>query len=154
MDEATSFEDAVTIATSSPMSASTSLTVVAGDDGGSAASVELFPDGHGLLEPTEGLLVRTNHFVSAEGAPGCTAARIGPGTRIRRDKLLAAFAGSLPDSTKEVVTAMDDHASIGGICVHADRSLPEEYWHATLATVSVDTEGCRLDVSADGPCAR
>jgi isopenicillin-N N-acyltransferase like protein len=155
LDDATSFDEAVEIATRGPMSASTSLTVVEGSaEGGHTASVELFPGGYGILEPTGGVLVRTNHFVSEAGAPGCTAAAIGPGTRIRRDKLLAAFEGRIPETAEEVMVAMDDHAAVGGICAHPDTTLDESIWHATLATVSIDTVAHRLDVTSGGPCAR
>jgi hypothetical protein len=49
---------------------------------------------------------------------------------------------------------MDDHEDVGGICVHPDTSQPQDDWHATLATVTVDTAGRRLHVTAGGPCAR
>ncbi|MGZ4500500.1 MAG: C45 family autoproteolytic acyltransferase/hydrolase [Nocardioidaceae bacterium] len=152
LDEARDVDDAVAIATTGPTSASTSLTVL--DAGGRAVSVELFPAGQGLLEPTDGVLLRTNHFVSAAGAPGCTAAAIGPGTRIRLDKLRAAFDGRVPETADAVVAAMHDHAPVGGICAHPDTSLPAELWHATLATVAVDVSAHTLAVSAGGPCAR
>ncbi len=71
LDDAGSVADAVRIA-AAPTSASTSLTVV--DDRGDAASIELFPGGPGLLAPTGGVLVRTNHFVSEAGRDGCLAA--------------------------------------------------------------------------------
>lgn len=155
LDEARDLDEALRIATGSETTASTSLTLVEGREGGGrTASVELFSGGHGVLEPTDGVLVRTNHFVSDAGSPGCLASTIGPGSHIRRKKLLDAFAGRVPDSADEVVEAMDDHDAVGGICAHPDTTLTEDFWHATLATVSVDTLAGRLDVSAGGPCAR
>ena len=155
MDEAQDLEQARQIATGTPMSASTSLTLVQGDaTGGRTVSVELFPGGHGLLEPDGDRLVRTNHFVAEAGAPGCLAETRGPGSRIRRDKLVTAFAERIPGTADEVIEAMDDHAEVGGICVHPDTSQSQDDWHATLATVSVDTAGHRLQVTAGGPCAR
>ena len=72
-------------------SASTSLTVV--DDRGGAASVELFPGGPGVLEPTDGVLVRTNHFVSEAGRDGCLASSISVSTELRRRHLVEALGG-------------------------------------------------------------
>src|SRR3954451_2566290 len=154
LEDARDLDEAVAIATTGPMSASTSLTVVEGRErSGRAVSVELFPAGHGLVEPNGDLLVRTNHFVSEAGAAGCTAHTIGPGTRIRRDKLVDALTGTTP-APVEVLDAMHDHADEGGVCVHPDTSLDPDEWHATLATVTLDTAGRRLDVVAGGPCAR
>ncbi len=150
LDEATGFDDAVAIATTGPSSASTSLTVVTE---WAAASIELFPGGHGAVEPDDGVLVRTNHFVSSAGAPGCTASEIGPGSWLRRDKLIDSFTDRVPASTSEVVDAMHDHAEIGGICAHPDTSTDPMIWHATLATVAIDTVGRSLDVTVGGPCA-
>lgn len=150
LEEAHDTAHAVRIASSVPTSASTSLTVV--DDAGGAASVELFPGGPGVVRPESGLLVRTNHFVSEEGAPGCLAAAVGAGSRIRRTTLVASFRDGPPASAEEVVTAMRDHADVGGVCVHPDPDAEPELRHATLATVAVDVAGRTLEVSPGGPC--
>lgn len=153
LDTSHSLDEALDLASSVRTSASTSLTVVEGKAGGGRVlSVELFPDGPGLLEPEGRLLVRTNHFVSAPGRHGCLASTIGPGSEIRRDKLLAAFGHELPVSADEVVAAMYDHAEVGGVCAHPDRSMDPVLWHATLATVAIDTVSGRLDVRTGGPC--
>jgi isopenicillin-N N-acyltransferase like protein len=152
MDEAESLDDAVRIA-AAPTSASTSLTVL--DRSGQAATIELFPGGPGRLDPADGLLVRTNHFISPAGRDGCLASTISDSSSIRRDKLLRAFADGPPDAPADVVAAMTDHDdSVGGICAHADRSTDPVLWHRTLATVAVDVGACRLDVRRDGPCGR
>jgi len=155
LDEAEDLDQARKIAYAAATSASTSLTLVEGDpSGGRAVTVELFPGGPGSLEPADGLLVRTNHFVSAQGAPGCLAATSGPGTRIRRETLLAAFADRLPHTAVEVVAAMRDHRDVGGVCAHPDPTAEPLLWHKTLATVAVDTATGRLAVAPGGPCGR
>ena len=131
-------------------SASTALTLVG--VAGAACSVELFPGGSGLVDPEDGVLARTNHFVSAAGEEGCLANTIGPGSRLRRNKLLAAFENGAPRSADEVIGAMADHAQVGGICVHPDLSMEKVLQHATLATVVVDTGNGSLQVGAGGPC--
>ena len=133
-------------------SASTSVTVV--DRAGRAASVELFPGGPGVVKPDDGLLVRTNHFLSEKGAEGCLADSIGPSSRIRRTTLLQAFRERTPAGAGEVLAAMDHHHDEGGVCAHPDRSTVPVLQHATLATVVLDVAAGSLEVTAGGPCTR
>lgn len=154
LDEARTLDDAWALVRT-PTSASTSLTVL--DRSGAGATFELFPGGPGRLDAEDGLLVRTNHFVSPEGRDGCLAGTISDSSTMRRDKLLAAFADGPPATPDEVLTAMTDHSDadgVGNICAHPDRSTDPVLWHRTLATVALDVERGHLDVHADGPCGR
>ncbi len=154
LDTARDLDEALLATSSVKTSASTSLTVVEGrPDTGRTVSVELFPGGPGLVEPERDVLVRTNHFVSADGKGGCLASTIGPGSEIRRAKLLSSFEKRPPQSAREVVDAMHDHAEVGGVCAHPDQSLDPVLRHATLATVAVDAARSRLHVTPGGPCA-
>jgi isopenicillin-N N-acyltransferase-like protein len=150
LDEATSTADAVRIASSAQTSASTSLTVV--DEGGDAVTIELFPGGPGLFEPVDGVLVRTNHFLSDEGRDGCLASTIGVSTELRRDHLVDRFAHAAPATTDDVVTAMRHHLEAGGVCQHPLTDTDPVLWHRTLATVAIDVSARTLDVRPDGPC--
>ena len=147
LDDAAGLDDALAT-TSARTSASTSLTVV--DDRGGAASVELFPGGPGVVRPTDGVLVRTNHFVSEEGRDGCLAST--PSTGVRRDHLLEAFAAARPTTAEDVLEAMTHHHEDGGVCRHPEVDTDPVLWHRTLATVVLDVAGRRLDVRAGGPC--
>jgi isopenicillin-N N-acyltransferase-like protein len=153
MDEARSFDDAVRIA-SAPTSASTSLTVL--DRTGAAATLELFPGGPGRLDAQDGLLVRTNSFLSPEGRDGCLAHTISHSSATRLAKLHEAFADGPPATPDDVVKAMTDHETdadgIGAVCCHPDTAMDPVLQHRTLATVAIDVEHGRLDVRADGPC--
>lgn len=154
LDEATCFDDAAKIV-EEPTSASTSLTVL--DRTGAGATFELFPGGPGRLDATDGLLVRTNSFVSPEGRDGCLAATISTSSATRLAKLEAAFNGGPPATPRDVVEAMTDHepeGDVGGICCHPDRTMDPVLWHRTLATVAIDVASATLDVRADGPCGR
>jgi isopenicillin-N N-acyltransferase like protein len=155
MDEAQMFEDAVRIA-SAPTSASTSLTVL--DRAGSAATLELFPGGPGRLDAVDGLLVRTNSFLSPEGRDGCLAHTISHSSSTRLAKLRAAFAELPPRSPDDVVAAMTEHesdeAGVGAVCCHPDTTMDRVLQHRTLATVAIDVEHGRLAVRADGPCGQ
>ena len=150
LDEARSTEDAVRIASAARTSASTSLTVV--DVGGNAVTIELFPGGPGFFEPVDGVLVRTNHFLSDEGRAGCLASTIGISTELRRDHLVEAFAASAPATAEEVLAGMRHHLEEGGVCQHPLTDTEPILWHRTLATVALDVSTGTLDVRADGPC--
>ena len=152
LDQASDLDEALVIAKSASTSASTSLTLV--ESAGRAVSVELSPGGPGMLEPEDGVLVRTNHFVTADRAAGCLADSIGPSSRIRRRTLLDAFGTTRPRSAEDVIAAMHDHRDEGGVCAHPDESMDPLLWHATLATVSLDPVNGTLDVTPGGPCAR
>jgi isopenicillin-N N-acyltransferase-like protein len=150
LDDAASTREAVAIASAARTSAATALTFV--DDRGDAVSVELFPHGPGLVRPTDGLLVRTNHFVSDEGREGCLAGTIGVSTELRRDHLLETFAGRRPGTAEEVLEAMTHHLPDGGVCRHPLTDTDPVLWHRTLATVAIDVRRRTLDVRPDGPC--
>jgi len=150
LDRAATTEEAVRIASAERTSASTSLTVV--DERRNAVTIELFPGGPGLLEPTDGVLVRTNHFVSDAGRDGCLASTIGPSTALRRDHLVEAFDGHPPRDAAEVVDTMTHHLPDGGVCRHPYTELDPVLWTRTLATVAIDVTERSLDVRADGPC--
>jgi len=152
LDEATSFDDAVKIV-QEPTSASTSLTVL--DRTGAGATFELFPGGPGRLDTRDGLLVRTNSFVSPEGRDGCLAATISGSSATRLAKLEKAFADGPPATPRAVLEAMTDHeppGEVGGVCCHPDTTMDPVLWHRTLATVAIDVRSSTLDVRLHGPC--
>jgi isopenicillin-N N-acyltransferase-like protein len=150
LEDAASVDEAIAIASAPATSASTSLTVV--DDRGGAVSIELFPGGPGLLEPTDGVLVRTNHFVSDGGSDGCLAGTIGISTELRRDHLVGTFAERMPQTTQDVYDAMTHHLADGGVCRHPLTDTEPVLWHRTLATVGIDVAARTLDVHENGPC--
>ena len=149
LDDAGSVAEAVRIA-SAPTSASTSLTVL--DTEGAAVSVELFPGGPGLVEPTGRVLARTNHFLSEEGRPGDLASTIGVSTELRLDHLVEAFGERVPATAGEVIDAMTHHLPEGGVCRHPLTETDPLLWHRTLATVAIDVTDRSLDVREGGPC--
>ena len=154
LDTADSFDDAIATATAAKTSASTSLTVVSDNaDGCAAVSIELFPGGPGLLEPADGLLVRTNHFVSDAGRDGCLASVRGPGSRLRRTTILDRIGAQTPDTAGDLIEAMHHHADLGSVCAHPDLRMEPVLRHATLATIAIDAANHSLEVTPGGPCA-
>lgn len=157
LDTADDLDAATRLVTAARVSASSAVTVVEGHaHGGRAVSIEAFPGGFGLLPPDDsGLLVRTNHFLSPQGAPGCIAATIGPGTRLRYAALVAGLAGPVPPTEDRVLAVMDDHPDHGyGVCAHPDPTMEPLLRHGTLATVVIRPAEGRLQVSEGGPCRR
>jgi isopenicillin-N N-acyltransferase like protein len=132
-------------------SASSAVTVV--DRDGDAASLETFPAGLGEMKPEAGLLVRTNHFVSAEGEPGCRAGVLDDNSWVRRDHLVASLAARPPARAADVRAAMTHHDEAGPVCRHAlHPDAPDLIDTATLATVTLDVVRGDLSVLRGGPC--
>ncbi len=133
-----------------PVSASSSLTLVAARDGESAAvGVELNPVRAGYVLPdADGLLLHTNHFLSRPGADGDTELITGPDSVVRLDLLRRRLTGRDP------VAALNSHLlGGGGLCCHADPALPPAARFATLATVSLDVAAGTLTAHPGGPCS-
>jgi isopenicillin-N N-acyltransferase-like protein len=155
LDEARDLNQALTRAAQAPVSASTSLTLVATAGTESAAvSVELNPLGVGYALPdANGLLVHTNHFLSSPANLGDTELRNGPDTVLRYDMLRRALAGRADVSVDDALTALSSHLLGGGAtCCHVDPSLPPAARFQTLATVVLDVAGGTLAVHPGGAC--
>ena len=151
LTDATSYDEAATLCRDTKVCASSSLTVLDAERGG---TIELFPDGPGIVEPHDGLLVRTNHFVSDAGHDGCLTYADYPSSTIRLDHLDRTLRERPPAGPADVLTAMDHHHELGGVCRHPDTGIEEWQRSATLATVVVEPGGPALSVTAGGPCGR
>ena len=151
LTRAASYDEAAAMCQDAKVCASTSLTVL---DRGRGATVELFPDGPGVLEPTDGVLVRTNHFVSEAGHDGClTPEDLYPSSYLRRRHLEQALRARPPGSPDDVLAAMEHHDPAGGVCRHPQQQLEAWQRSATLATVVVEPGVPSLRVMSGGPCA-
>jgi len=138
---------------SAHVSASTAITLVSGRSAGKAAiSVELWPGGPGAAHPTQdGLLLRTNHFLTDPARLGDTAPAEGSDTLDRYDELRRRLGGRGEDLTPaEATAALTDHTS--GVCCHPDPDDPTELQYATLATVRLDLAGSTLAALVGPPC--
>ena len=151
LEDCTSVDEARHLVRSLSFSASSALTVV--DRSGDAASLETFPEGVGEVKPEAGLLVRTNHFVSAEGEPGCQAGLLDDNSWVRRDHLIASLGDPAPESAADVRAAMTHHDLAGPVCRHPVDPDGSAYLEtATLATATLDVERGQLSVLRGGPC--
>jgi len=155
LDRCADVEQAVRLATSTPVAASSSLTLAGFADGRArAATVELSPAGSALLLPDEdGYLLRTNHFVDPRLAPGEALATEDPDTRDRLAALRARTADRPRPDAPALLEALTLHLDQGaGLCCHPDPDAALGRRWETLATVSLDVAAGRLAVHAGGPC--
>ena len=156
LEEAASVDEAIDLARSAPVSASTVLNVFARDaspaSGLRAASIELSPSGLAVVPPrADGWLLHTNHFLDdglsrGEHAPAAST------TWARLDHLKAAVAGMTARDLRSRAEAMCGSAGANApVCVRPDPSRPEtEHWE-TLLTNGIDTEGSALEYAAGNP---
>lgn len=152
LDEASSLADAADIVASAPVTASTSLTVAAWDgERADAATFEISPAGVARLDPEDGALARTNHFVDAGLARG-ERREEGAGTfhrrRVLRERRDALGSASLTDRAAALV----QHADGWGLCAHVNELEPEYHRSQTQALVSLDLARTRLFVRDGQPC--
>jgi isopenicillin-N N-acyltransferase-like protein len=155
LDEAADLNQALLRLSTAPVSASSSLTLVAAAGGESAAvSVECNPGGVGYALPDgDGLLLHTNHFLSSPASLHDTELRTGPDTVVRYDTLRRRLAGKSTPSVHDALRAMNSHLLGGGaLCCHADPTLPATGRFQTLATVILDVAAGTLTAHAGGPC--
>jgi isopenicillin-N N-acyltransferase-like protein len=150
LTRAASYDEAAAMCHDTKVCASTSLTVLDRERG---ATIELFPDGPGVVTPTDGVLVRTNHFVSEAGHDGClTPEDLYPSSYLRRRHLERALRARPPGSPDDVLAAMEHHDPAGGVCRHPQQQLEAWQRSATLATVVVEPGVPSLRVMSGGPC--
>jgi isopenicillin-N N-acyltransferase like protein len=152
LDEATTVTEAVDIARSASAGASSAITVLAiGGGQPEAVSLEISPDGVGLLRPEpDGWLVRTNHFLSAELAAGdrrpavtTTVARLDHLRGIVSGDAVADAAGDgLPALARALCGSAGARAPI---CVTSDVVSSTGRPSHTLLTVRLDPASGRFE---------
>ena len=155
LDEATGLDDAVAIARSAPLGASTVLTVVEGareQRPARAASLELSPAGVGVVEPTGGFLAHTNHYLDAALAEG-EAARATSTTHVRLEHALAQRdAITASQGAVELASAMCGATGADApVCVRAAPDAASAERWSTLLTASLDVEETAIDWFAGPP---
>ncbi|MGV9311893.1 C45 family autoproteolytic acyltransferase/hydrolase [Streptomyces sp. NPDC003691] len=154
LDLATTVAEAVDIARSAWVTASTVLTVVTHDGGGGdAASIEVSPAGVAVVRPdTDGYLLHTNHFLDPALARGENTPP-GASTHPRYAHLhqhRSLMAEADPRRWVELLTAHDSDGV--PICCHPQDGLPFHQQWRTLLTLSIDVVRARLRVHPGGPC--
>lgn len=153
LEEATTVAEAVDIARSARVSASTVLTVATFRDGrAEAASIEMAPAAVAVVRPgDDGWLVHTNHFL--DGALAAGEAGTPESVSIERlehvHAVRQAMAGAGAPERAGAFCGPDGGAAV--VCMRPDEALPEHEQWGTLLTVSLDIAGFGLDHLAASP---
>jgi isopenicillin-N N-acyltransferase-like protein len=150
LEEAASVDDAWELLRETPYSASSCVTVV--DAAGGGACFELSPAGVARIEPRDGLLAHTNHFLdeSLAGAEAEQPEAWLPGSRAR----LATAERAAPRALGDGLALLADHTSDSqAICRHdedpgeLDRPLVD-----TVVSLAMRPGVPELRVAAGQPC--
>ncbi|WEK33205.1 MAG: C45 family autoproteolytic acyltransferase/hydrolase [Candidatus Pseudomonas phytovorans] len=155
LDSCADINHALQLCHAAPVSASSVLTLVAAEQGASAAvSVELHPGGPALVFPdAAGLLIHTNHFLADAVRPYDTEPAAYPDTLVRHDLLRRRLTGRRQLSERDLLGALNSHlGSTGALCCHPDPALPETGQYATLASICLDVPAGTLRALPGGPC--
>lgn len=153
LEEATTVEEAIALARSARVSASTVLTVFSrADHGLRAASIEMSAARTAVVVPGEdGWITHTNHFLDAELIAGertadvsTTYARLAHVNAVRANMVTA----DLTLRADAMCGAAGDQAPI---CFHPDLSMPATERWETLLTIGIDTQNTVLEYAAGNP---
>lgn len=153
LDEASTIEEAIAIASSATVSASTVYTVfTAADTARRAVSIEVSPAGTAVVDAAgDGWLLHTNHFLDPELAAndGIDAEALSSERMAHLGQVSPELAGL---GVRERAGRFCGTAgSSAVVCFHPDAAVPlHEQWR-TLLTISVDTANCVLEYAAGNP---
>lgn len=153
LEEATSVDEAIELARSARVSASTVLTVFSREDKSPrAVSIELSPERTALVLPREdGWLLHTNHFLDPQLSEGEQVAdRADTEGRLAHLRQVIGQMGSA-DLRARAEAMCGTAGDAAPICFHPDLTLPDTERWETLLSVGIDTEQCTLDYVAGTP---
>ncbi|MFW0773785.1 C45 family autoproteolytic acyltransferase/hydrolase [Paenarthrobacter nitroguajacolicus] len=163
LDEASSIDQAISIASSARVSASTVYTVFTAPSAGTpaadsnstprrAASIEVSPAGTAVVDAgSDGWLLHTNHFLdpylAVEDAiddDALSPERLAHLRRVRTELVgLGAADRARHFCSSEGASAV--------VCFHPDDSMPRHEQWQTLLTISIDAVDCSLAYAAANP---
>jgi isopenicillin-N N-acyltransferase-like protein len=156
LDTARDLDQAATVLSAARVSASTALTLVQQTrDERAALTAELYPGGPEYVIPDQsGVLLHTNHFLSARAALGERENVIGPDSYLRQTVLADRLRTMPMRGAEDAAALLASHiGGAGAVCCHPDTESPPGWRYATLATVVLEPGLGRLHV-ADGPPCR
>jgi len=138
---------------SMPRSASVNLLLgqAGGDLAGEIIDLELVPGDVGVLNPVDGVLTHSNHFVS--GLPVHDTLADKGGSSYFRGARAARLLPPDPIGEKDIAAVLADHLSYPhAICRHADPRDNEDDLSETLYSIMMDLDERRLSIAAGPPC--
>ncbi|WP_025111592.1 C45 family peptidase [Pseudomonas sp. H1h] len=153
LEEATCVDEAIALARSARVSASTVLTVFSRDDSSPrAVSIEMSPAFTAVVRPdAEGWITHTNHFLDPELSLGERTPDAST-TYARFAHVNAARQSMASGKLSRRADAMCGEAGEDApICFHPDLSMPATERWETLLTIGIDTENSVLEYAAGNP---
>jgi isopenicillin-N N-acyltransferase-like protein len=148
LEQCTTVEDAESLLGDSPTSGSSAVTVV--DAAGGGAVFEVSPSGVARIDPRNGFLAHTNHFVDPGLGDGEASELELDGSRARLELLETAR----PETLDEAQELLRDHGCTPeSLCRHDTPSAIEGMPPAgTIVSVASETAAGRFHVAAGHPC--
>lgn len=121
---------------------------------GFAAGYEVMPDDVAFIEPQDGILVHTNHFIEPRMRPFDRYFETGGDSLVRYQRALSLLMGLRGKIDREVIeSVLGDHAFYpDGICSHEDPADPDADRGGTLAGIIMEPGGGRMHVASGNPC--
>ncbi|UJA20319.1 peptidase C45 [Thermoleophilia bacterium SCSIO 60948] len=107
------------------------------------------------IDPADGVLVHTNHFVSPrfDGRDVSVLAMPDSPFRLQRLRARLAAAKGEPLGRDFLAQALGDHAGFPfGVCCHPDERVPEPERSLTLASAIIDPTAGTIALTAGNPC--
>jgi isopenicillin-N N-acyltransferase like protein len=155
LEEAHDVTQALALLRAATATASSCINVAHCDDEGSAmASFEVSPAGVGIVEPRDGVLLHTNHFLTPIANAEDTARRDWPDTVDRLHELDARVRrgpGVIDEDT--VKTALRSHdAGRIAVCCHDLHNPVAADRQGTLASVFLNLDERRMQITDGPPC--
>ncbi|MFD1935358.1 C45 family autoproteolytic acyltransferase/hydrolase [Nonomuraea mangrovi] len=147
LEEAGSVTEALDLVRSAPISASSSFTLF---DHETAVTTDITPVGVFAVEPVDGTVIRTNHFLAPAPRAGEKNELYQPDSGERYDLVASRFArGPEPRNATELLGFLYSAPGQPHLCCVPDMTLPLGQRWATLATIMLEP-GSRTARVADG----
>jgi isopenicillin-N N-acyltransferase like protein len=150
--DAEGFEAALRPVTGTPRTCSANFVI--GAAGGQIVNVESSPDHVSRLDPEDGIVTHSNHFLTS-GHGESLLEKIAPNTLYRAARmreLLSAIGGAI--SFEHMHSAAADHfGAPQAICRHPDAREPSERRTMTVGAVLIDLDARTMHVANGPPCA-
>jgi isopenicillin-N N-acyltransferase like protein len=145
---ASSVAEAVDIVCSAGATTSTALTLM---DGSSAVTAEIGPGAAVLIQPENGTLAHTNHFLDERLGAGEKPGLYDPDSQQRLALVESRLASGAPGSVEEIVPFLYSGPGEPGLCcVPAPEAVFGSRW-ATLATITMENRKREMRVANGTP---
>ncbi|MFE4196364.1 C45 family autoproteolytic acyltransferase/hydrolase [Paenarthrobacter sp. NPDC056912] len=153
LDEASSIDDAISIASSAKVSASTVYSVfTAHSTPRRAVSIEVSPAGTAVVDAgSDGWLLHTNHFLDPRLAQddAIDDGALSPQRLAHLGQVRAELAGLDARARAERFCSTQGASSV--VCFHPDAAVPRHEQWQTLLTISVNAGDCSLEYAPANP---